>query len=115
MVNDGDLVFAGNDLLMVAEGEELVQCVRLTLSTQRGEWFLDPSLGIDHQAFLGKAPNEQEMREEIRDGLFQDPRISAVEEITFVQDRSTRTQTVSFTAIGADGETITEEVALGAG
>ena len=36
-----DLVLADDALVMVSGAETVAQCVRLTLETFKGEWFLD--------------------------------------------------------------------------
>jgi len=112
---NGDLAFDGNDLAVLEGVEELAQCCRITIGTNRGEWFLNPDMGIDFNVFLGKQPNEDQMREELRQGLLQEPRISTVDAIEIQPDRAERKQTVAFRATGANGEQIGEEVSLDAG
>ncbi|UVI28160.1 DUF2634 domain-containing protein [Paenibacillus spongiae] len=107
---DGDLVFEAGDLVMIEGPAEQAQCVRITLGTNKGEWFLDPDLGIDFKLFLGKNLNREEMIEELREGLHQLDFISTVEDIEINQDHTTRRQLISFTATTINGETLTEEV-----
>jgi len=107
---DGDLVIEHGELVMTDGTDELVQCVKSALSTNKGEWFLQPELGIKFQAFLEKNLNEEEMREQIRQGLFQEPRIKTVDSIGFSYDKAGRAMTAHFSATAVDGATIESEV-----
>jgi len=114
LLQDGDLVFAGGEFRMVEGPEEVAQSCRVILGTRRGEWFLNPDMGIDFDLFNGKAPNPEEMQDELRAGLAQEPRIQTVEDITITANKTDRTQLVSFTATAVDGQVISEEVDIGA-
>lgn len=112
----GDLVFSGGDLVMIEGPEELAQCGRAAIGTNKGEWFLNPDAGITFSKFLGKEINEAEMRDELTAGLLQEDRIQSVEDIDFTINRKSRTMLVNFTAVGTDGERIlVEGVQIGAG
>lgn len=113
-LQDGDLVFSAGALQMVEGPEEIAQSCRIILGTNRGEWFLNPELGIPFEAFTGKAPVQERMIEELRAGLAQEPRIRSVEDIVITADTSARTLLVTFSATAEDGEIITEEVVIGA-
>ncbi|GAC41696.1 hypothetical protein [Paenibacillus popilliae] len=112
---DGDLVFQNDELVMVDGQEERVQCVRINLGTNQGEWFLDPDMGIDFGLFLGKNPVVEEMTEELRDGLHQLEFIDSVDDIQIRQNRTTRQQNVIFTLATTDGEILTEEIDINVG
>ncbi|MFF0831031.1 DUF2634 domain-containing protein [Brevibacillus sp. NPDC003359] len=113
---NGDLVIDDNGELVLIDGdEEVAQCVACVLGTNKGEWFLNPDLGIKFRAFLGKKLSEEEMREEIRQGLFQEPRIKTVESIEFITDQKARTIEVRFIATAVTGETIAEAVNVNVG
>ncbi|MGG6311557.1 DUF2634 domain-containing protein [Paenibacillus macerans] len=105
----GDLVFQNGELVMISGDADLMQSCRLAIGTNKGEWFLDPTAGITFSKFLGKKISEDEMRDELRAGLLQEPRIRSVDEITFDIDRKSRKMTVRFTASGMDGELIRSE------
>ncbi|ETT58173.1 DUF2634 domain-containing protein [Paenibacillus sp. FSL H8-0457] len=108
----GDLVLDGDDLVMVDGAAEQAQCVRITLGTNKEEWFLDPDLGIRFETFLGKGLSQEEMIEELRQGIHQLDFIDTVDEISINQDSKTRKQLISFTATTTDGETLNQEVEL---
>ena len=113
-LKDGDLVFEKGDLAFVEGSDELRQSVYIGLQTNRGEWFLNPEIGIRHAAFVGKNPNEEEMRAEIIRGAMQDERIQSVEDIRIERDLKNRKLIASFRAVAASGESIEEEVTIGA-
>lgn len=111
----GDLVFSAGELALIEDREELAQCCRLGIGTNKNEWFLNPEMGINFNLFLGKVIDEAQMRDELTAGLLQESRIQSVENIEFTINRKSRTMLVTFTATGTDGETIQEGVEIGAG
>ncbi len=111
---DGDIVFEKGDLAIVEGKDELRQTVYIGLQTNRGEWFLNPEIGIRHAAFVGKKPNDEEMRAEIIRGAMQDERIQSVEDIRIERDLKNRKLIASFRAVAVSGESIEGEVTLNA-
>lgn len=108
---DGDISFE-----MVSGVEELAQCCRILLGTNKGEWFLNPDSGIDYSLFTGKEVNETRLHDELTAGLLQEERIGSVDDVSFHIDLKQRTMTADFTATGTDGTAVSlEEVMLGAG
>ncbi|RPK29876.1 DUF2634 domain-containing protein [Paenibacillus xylanexedens] len=113
---DGDIQFENGDLLLVDGTEEVVQCCAITLGTRTGEWFLNPEVGIDFDMFLGKDFHEEAARDELIRALLTDERIESVEDVTFEVNRQERTMSVSFVAIGTNGEVVEQEgVEIGVG
>lgn len=112
---DGDIVIDENGELVMIEGpKEVAQCAEDALGTNKGEWFLNQDKGIKFSAFLGKNQSEEEMREEIRQGLFQEPRIKTVESIEFASDLKKRTIEILFQVTADTGELIDEAVTIDA-
>lgn len=105
-LNDGDLWIDHNDLVLVEGTEELAQCCEIVLGTNQGEWFLNPSLGIDFSKLNGKMINQEEAKEEIRKGLRQEIRIKTIDEITVNLDTKSRESLITFTATSEDGEVV---------
>lgn len=105
----GDILVQAGQLKLVSGPEEIAQSCRLILGVQKGEWFLNPELGIDHKKFLGKGVSRDEMQDEIRAGLLQERRIQTVDTIDFNFNRQLRQLVVSFTATGTNGEIIAVE------
>lgn len=113
----GDLLMNDSGDFVMMEGvEEIAQCCHIGIGTNKGEWFLNPDMGIDFTKFLGKQLNEEDMRDELTQGLMQEERIQSVDLIKFTTDSSSRTLLVTFDATSTDGERIqAEEVSIGAG
>jgi len=113
-LQNGDLVFEKGDLVMVEGADELRQTVYIGMQTNQGEWFLNPEVGIRHSVFVGKIPNDEEMRAEIIRGAQQDERIQSVEDIQIERDMKNRKLTATFRATAVSGESIEGEVTIGA-
>lgn len=113
----GDITFNASGALEMLEGaSEVAQCCEICVGTNKGEWFLNPALGITFSMFLGKQVNEEEMRSELIEGLLQDERISSVDNVDFTLHPSSRTMLISFDATSIDGDLIqAKEVTVGAG
>ncbi|MEC0092893.1 DUF2634 domain-containing protein [Paenibacillus macquariensis] len=113
----GDLMFDATGGLVLVEGtEEVAQCCQIGIGTNKGEWFLNPSMGITFSLFLGKKVNEEEMRSELIEGILQDERIQSVDSVDFLIHARERTMLVSFVATSTKGDLIqVEEVNIGAG
>lgn len=114
-MEDGDLVIHGDDFLLLSDQAELIQCSRHEINTNKGEWFLNPEMGIDFEVFRGKSPNEELMRSELQQALLQDSRIRSVDDITFELDRRARTMAISFIATGINGESVKGEADVDVG
>lgn len=93
-------------LVMVDGNEELRQSVRLLISTNLNEWFLDPTLGFDFSTVLVKRPNDELIAGALFQALEQEPRIVRVENIQTDFDGVSRTLRVSFVAVSEQGEEI---------
>ena len=50
----GDLIIESGNIQMVHGTELTKQTIKTVLGTQKGEWFLNWSEGIDHNSILGK-------------------------------------------------------------
>ncbi|AIQ61863.1 hypothetical protein PSTEL_00695 [Paenibacillus stellifer] len=105
----GDLVFSGGELRMVSGPEEIAQCCRMILGTNKGEWFLDLDFGIDFSRILGKDVTEEDVRDELTEGMLREPRIQTVDNVDVVFDRAARTVTATITATAINGDIITVE------
>jgi hypothetical protein len=79
----GDLILSGNDLQLVSGKELTAQKCRLVLSTNKGEWLLDPEEGINFKAILVKNPNKDAIIDAVRDGLRQIDETFEITEYTF--------------------------------
>ena len=67
----GDVIIERNDIQLACDVELLIQKIRQVLSTNRGEWWLDPKEGIPVQKVLRKNPNTAVIRDYVRIAIAQ--------------------------------------------
>lgn len=67
----GDIVISDHDLQLVSGKNARLQKIKLILSTNLGEWLLNPEEGIDFSVILVKSPNQAEIMAAIESGLKQ--------------------------------------------
>lgn len=79
----GDIVIRNNDFVMLEGDEELAQCVRVTYKTDKGEYFLDPTFGLNKEPLLAKQFDEVEATDAIVEATGQEERIESVTNVTF--------------------------------
>jgi hypothetical protein len=103
---DGDILFENDELAMIEDKEELVQCCQTAIKTNLNEWFLNPQMGIDQKALTGKGLSDEAIIGHIRSVLAQEPRIKTVDEIKIDKDLKARTMTITFYATGQQGEEV---------
>jgi phage baseplate assembly protein W len=104
---NGDFVIENGELVMVSGAQELAQSCELVLGTNKGEWFLNPGLGIEFPKIQGKHVSAEAVQEQIRGGLRQETRIKTVDSISVQLDTTNRQMTASFTATAIDDTTVT--------
>lgn len=95
----------------IYDKDTTVQNVRHALLTWKEEFFADPSHGTDYESVVGKNQNEiedEEIKDVIREAVFQEPDVQRVDSITVSYDR--RTLTVQVSATLMEGENIALEV-----
>lgn len=66
---DGDVKIKDGQIQMVDGNELLRQTCQTVLGTNKGEWKLNPSEGIDFHTLLGKQVNYAAIQQELLDGL----------------------------------------------
>lgn len=67
----GDVIIENNDVRLAYDTGLLIQKIRQVLSTNRGEWWLDPKEGIPVQKVLKKNPNPALIRDYVRSAIAQ--------------------------------------------
>lgn len=102
----GDLIFLSGELQLISGPDEIAQCCALAVGTNKGEWILDPDMGIDFKRITGKGVTEEEIRDELVAGVLQEPRIQTVDTVTITFDRAHRTATADFMATAVNGDVI---------
>ncbi len=107
-----DLVLDENGSFKKIYGTDtVVQNVRHVLLTWKAEFFADETHGTDYERIMGRNQNdidENEIKEIIREAIFQEPAVSWIE--TLDVSYSEREITVQFTAALSNGEKIGLEV-----
>ena len=107
-----DLVI-GDDgaFVKIYDEDTTVQNVRHALLTWKAEFFADAVHGTDYERILGANQNDidnDDIKEVIREAVFQEPAVSRIDDVSVAYDRRTITVTVSATL--ASGDSITLEV-----
>lgn len=106
--NSGDLVISKHDIQLVRDKELTAQKVRLTLSTNKGEWSLNEDEGINFRAILTKSPNKDEILDTVLDGLHQIDETMKIDSYDF--KIVNRNLTMQFKASTPSGESMTYTV-----
>jgi len=91
--------------------DTIVQNVRHTLLTWKDEFFSDTTHGTDYERIFGVSQNEineDEIKEIIREAVFQEPKVSQIDSISLTYDK--RSVSVILSATLEDGDKITLEV-----
>ncbi|MEK4131983.1 DUF2634 domain-containing protein [Solibacillus sp. FSL W8-0474] len=106
-----DIILDGqNNIVMVSEDEEIIQCVERVLTTNLGEWFLNPDgLGWDRYEVLGKKHNPEYTTDLLYAAILQETRIASVEKVDFEFNRQGRALKVYVVLIKANGERLEGE------
>ena len=110
-IGGNDLQLDGqNNLKMVNGADEKLQSVRLLLSTNTGEWFLNTEHGLDYFVFLGQKwpDSEEETRAAFMEAFEQEPRIEEVLSLSFEFLREERKLKVKF-RLRMEGEEVEGE------
>jgi hypothetical protein len=107
-----DLVIGEDGLMERIHGDDTTsQCVRLTLQTWKGEFFLDITHGTEYGRVLGKKPHElpqDEVGEVLREAIFQEGDVVQVDDVT--ADIGDKTVGAAFNAKLSSGKIISMEV-----
>lgn len=108
---DGDLVLDGqNNLEMVEDEYETAQSIERTLTTQAGEWFLNPEFGLAYEYIRGKNVDLDRAKLEIVKAITQDDRVETVESVGIEVDRKTRKTKINFACKMKNGDLIQEVI-----
>lgn len=103
---NGDLVFDGqNNLVMVEGKEEIAQSIERILTTNIGEWFLNLKHGLDYQEIQGKGRDIEGIKLAITEAILQEERVSEVERIDLSLDKD-RHLKINVTVRLQEGDTL---------
>lgn len=105
--SNNDIEFDGqNNIKMVDGNDELVQCVALTLKTNKNEWFLNPEHGFDRAVVQTKHYNEVMVNDALNEAVLQEDRARNIDEVAFDYDKATRHLKVDFKFYKKDGSLV---------
>lgn len=107
----GQFVFDGqNNMVMVDEDDELMQSVRHIITTNLGEWFLNPLIGWDRFGTLGAKKDEERTITDLSRAILEgEGRVDTVEDIVLDYNRPERHLHITFTFTKKDGTELTGE------
>ena len=111
-VENNDLVFGSNGELELIDGrEEAVQSLERTLTTRKGEFYLNNAFGFDYSAMQTKRPNNDLIRLAVVDAVTQDSRFESVKDLAIDLD-SDRRLNLDFKIKTANGAVLESEVTI---
>lgn len=104
-----DLCFDKDGMLeTVSDQKAAVQGVRMALTAFKGDFDLVPEHGTDYEQILGVEADEETMDEVVREAIFQEDLVSAIDELSV--STANRTVEINFTGTLNNGEKISMEV-----
>ena len=104
-----DLCFDKDGMLeTVSDQEAAVQGVRMALTAFKGDFDLVPEHGTDYEQILGVKADEETMDEVVREAIFQEAWVSAIDEL--LVSTANRMVEIDFTGTLNNGEKISMEV-----
>ena len=102
----GDVIIEQNDVKLSYNTDLLIQKIRQVLSTNRGEWWMDPKEGIPLQKVLKKNPNQAMIRDYVRNAIAQVDKSLEMTKCDITAEG--RVLKIRFEILGADGSAATE-------
>lgn len=93
-------------MVMIGGAETVAQCVRATLETFKGEWFLDTAHGTDYEQIVGDGTGDPETV--LREAIFQETNVRFID--TLEVTKQGRSIAVNFAGRMKDGTPIYMEV-----
>lgn len=103
--SSGDLVLSSGDFQYVRDENLTRQKVQQILSTNKGEWYLNPDEGIDFFAILTKNPDYDQIVDTVLDGLRQVDETMMIDSYKF--EYANRNLKITITASTPSGEPAT--------
>lgn len=108
----GDLEFDSRNNLKMTEGlEEIRQRLRITLSTNNGEWFLNTNFGVPWFEMLSTNAGIERFRKEVIKVLNRDAGVDEILSVKLDFDTEKRNLQIDF-RIRIDKEVISESVVI---
>ncbi len=94
-----ELDLSGGQLQLVGGAPWVRQAIQTSLSLVRGEWFLDPTLGMPYfDQVLGKNPNLSLVRSVFKKAILAVPHVTGLPTLNLSFNRAARELSLSFVA-----------------
>ena len=103
-----DYVFAKNTFTSLTGELAIVQRISNKILLWLGEWFINSESGFDWEDVFQNAFDESILAEQLRAYIQSDEFIEIVTELTVIIENDKRLGKVVFSAITADGDTLTD-------
>lgn len=108
-----DIAFDSHGKLVMVEGaEEEKQSLRILLSTNKGEWFLNEGHGLDYAVIQTKGINKELMINAVQTALMQEKRVKEILSIEVLFDRPNRNLTILYRVRMESGNIIEDQVVV---
>jgi len=111
--DNGDIEFDNlGNLKMVEGADEVRQRNKISLSTRKGEWFLNLNFGIPWLKLLGNKAKEDEIKQEIVKTLESDDAIGSINSIEINTDNATRDAVIDISGTLTTGDDFKQSVEI---
>jgi len=97
LLQDGDIVLINNDVQLVVDNTEIIKRIEFILNVAKGEWFLNPSVGMDREPIFSKIFNDTRARDSIIESVGQVEEVETVDNIIFIRIDRTLLVTMDIT------------------
>jgi len=103
----GDLYLSRGGLATVTGVDAIRQSLTIRLRFYKGEWFLDPAIGVPYfESILVKNPRIPEVQSILRQVILTTPGVTGLERFDFTFDAARRTARLRFTASSTSGPVV---------
>ncbi|WP_408956240.1 hypothetical protein [Natroniella sp. ANB-PHB2] len=109
-LESGDLVVADNDLELVDGPTELQQRIKLALSINRGEWFLDLNAGVPYIELMRQKGTQEQLKREVAKVIASFDEVEEITQLNMNYDGANRSLVVNFSAKLENGDEIEIEI-----
>jgi hypothetical protein len=91
LASNNDLVISNGDISLTSDGTEVAQNAGIRLRTVKGEWVLDPSIGIDFELFFSSMTTMAYKEAIIRKVVYQTTGVKQINKCNLVTDQGNMT------------------------
>lgn len=106
----GDFIIEKGSFVMVEGDDELIQQIRMSYLTRKGEWFLDEDEGLEREPLFAKFFDQDEAKDAIIESTIGTSESLEYENITFDRDKkTTRKMVVNVNVSKEDGTILSME------